>query len=52
MEAASLRMRHSSLIVTKEHYFNEDKAALKTKKSIYNVGSNVVSLKKAANDQE
>jgi len=52
LEAASLRMRHSSLIVTKEHYFNEDKAALKTKKSIYNVGSNVVSLKKAANDQE
>jgi len=45
-------MRHSSLIVTKEHYYTEDKAALKTQTSIYNVGNNVVQLKKAVNDEE
>ena len=45
-------MRHSSLIVTKEHYFNEDKAALKTRKSIYNVGENVVPLKKKGTADE
>ena len=28
MEAARLRMRHSSSEVTKNHYFNEDAAAL------------------------
>ena len=28
LEAASLRMRHSSPVVTKEHYFTENKAAL------------------------
>jgi len=52
LEAASLRMRHSSLIVTKEHYYTEDQKALKTHTSIYNVGNNVVQLKKAANDEE
>ena len=52
LEAVSLRMRHSSLIVTKEHYFNEDKAALKTHKSIYNVGENVVPLKKKGTADE
>jgi len=52
LEAASIRMRHSSLIVTKEHYYTEDKAALKTQTSIYNVGNNVVQLKKAVNDEE
>ena len=30
----------------------EDKAALKTQTSIYNVGNNVVQLKKAVNDEE
>ena len=52
LEAASIRMRHSSLIVTKEHYFNEDAAALKTHKSIYDVGDNVVALKKVGKDAE
>ncbi len=28
LEAASLRMKHSSPVVTKEHYFTENKAAL------------------------
>ena len=52
LEKASQRMRHSSLIVTKEHYFNEDKEALKTHKSIYDVGDNVVTLKKVGKDAE
>jgi len=52
LEAASLRMRHSSLIVTKEHYFNEDTVALKTRKSIYNVGENVAPLKKKGTADE
>jgi len=53
LEAASQRMRHSSLIVTKEHYYNEDTAALKTHKSIYDVGDNVIQIKKAGtNDTE
>tara|TARA_R110000796_G_scaffold62762_1_gene144730 strand:+ start:457 stop:1896 length:1440 start_codon:yes stop_codon:yes gene_type:complete len=49
LEAASHRMRHSSMIVTKEHYFNEDKKKLKTHKSIYDVGDNVVALKAGTN---
>ena len=53
LEAASLRMRHSSLLVTKDHYFNEDTAALKTHSSIYDVGENVIQIKKAGtNDKE
>ena len=53
LEAASLRMRHSSLLVTKDHYFNEDTAALKTQTSIYDVGDNVIQIKKAGtNDKE
>jgi len=51
LEAASLRMRHSSLKVTKDHYFNEDEKALKTQKSIYAPAVNVVQLKKVADDK-
>ena len=51
LEAASLRMRHSSLKVTKEHYFNEEEAALKTGSSIYETATNVVPLKKVADDK-
>ena len=31
LEAASLRMRHSSLKVTQDHYFNADKDKLRKK---------------------
>ena len=51
LEAASLRMRHSSMEVTKNHYFNEDQDKLKVK-TMYGTSDNVVELKKAANDQE
>jgi len=51
LEAASLRMRHSSMEVTKNHYFNEDQDKLKVK-TMYGTADNVVELKKAANDQE
>ena len=52
LEKASQRMRHSSPVVTKEHYYNEDAASLKTHKSIYDVGDNVVALKKVGKDAE
>jgi len=45
LEKASQRMRHSSPVVTKEHYYNEDTKALKTQKSIYDVWENMVQLK-------
>ena len=51
LEKASQRMRHSSPVVTKEHYFNEDTKALKTVKSIYDVGENVVQLKVGTDEE-
>ena len=51
LEKASQRMRHSSPVVTKEHYYNEDTKALKTQKSIYDVGENVVQLKVGNNEK-
>ena len=52
LEAASFRMRHSSMEVTKNHYYNEKQEDLKTKHSIYKPAANVIDLKKAGNDQE
>ena len=52
LEAASIRMRHSSMEITKNHYYTEDKEELKTKTSIYKTNQNVVSFKKAGNDEE
>jgi integrase len=52
LEAASIRMRHSSMEITKNHYYTEDQEDLKTKHSIYKPAANVVSLKKAGNDEE
>jgi hypothetical protein len=51
LEKATQRMRHSSPVVTKEHYFNEDTKALKTVKSIYDVGENVVQLKVGTDEE-
>jgi len=51
IENASMRMRHSSMEVTKNHYYNEDQEKLKVK-HMYGAGSNVVELKKAANDEK
>ena len=48
LEAASLRMRHSSMEVTKNHYFNEDTDKLKVR-HMYETGGNVVELKKTGN---
>ena len=45
-------MRHSSMEITKNHYYTEDKEELKTKTSIYKTNQNVVSFKKAGNDEE
>ena len=50
-EAASHRMRHSTLKVTRDHYFNADKKKLKVK-HMYSTGDNVVQLKKAGNDEQ
>jgi len=50
-EAASHRMRHSTLQVTRDHYFNADKEKLKVK-HMYSTGDNVVQLKKAGNDEQ
>jgi len=52
LEAASIRMRHSSMEITKNHYYTEDKEELKTKTSIYKTNQNVVNFKKAGNDEE
>jgi len=52
LEAASIRMRHSSMEITKNHYYTEDQEDLKTKHSIYKPAANVVSLKKVGNDEE
>ncbi len=50
-EAASHRMRHSTIEVTRNHYFNADKKKLKVK-HMYSTGENVVQLKKAGNDEQ
>ena len=50
-EAASHRMRHSTLQVTRDHYFNADKEKLKVK-HMYSTGDNVVQLKKAGNNEQ
>ena len=52
LEAASIRMRHSSMEITKNHYYNEKQEDLKTKHSIYKPAGNVVNFKKAGNDEE
>jgi len=52
LEAASIRMRHSSMEITKNHYYTEDKEDLKTKHSIYKPEANVIDLKKADNDEK
>ena len=52
LEAASIRMRHSSMEITKNHYYTEDKEDLKTKHSIYKPAANVIDLKKAGNDEK
>ena len=48
LEAASIRMRHSSMEITKNHYYTEDKEELKTKTSIYKTNQNVVNFKRQA----
>ena len=50
-EAASHRMRHSTLQVTREHYFNAKKEDLKVK-HMYSTGDNVVELKKAGKNEQ
>ena len=50
-EAASQRMRHSTLKVTRDHYFNADKKKLRVK-HMYSTGENVVNFKKAGNDEQ
>jgi|TARA_R100001594_G_scaffold16849_1_gene34648 hypothetical protein len=50
-EAASQRMRHSTLKVTRDHYFNADNKKLKVK-HMYSTGDNVVQLKKAGNNEQ
>ena len=50
-EAASHRMRHSTIEVTRNHYFNADKKKLKVK-HMYSTGDNVVQLKKAGNNEQ
>jgi len=50
-EAASHRMRHSTLQVTRDHYFNADKEKLKVK-HMYSTGDNVVQLKKTGNNEQ
>ncbi len=50
-EAASHRMRHSTLQVTRDHYYNADKKRLKVK-HMYSTGDNVVQLKKAGNNEQ
>jgi integrase len=50
-EAASHRMRHSTLKVTRDHYFNADKERLKVK-HMYSTGDNVVQLKKAGKNEQ
>jgi len=50
-EAASHRMRHSTLQVTRDHYYNADKKKLKVK-HMYSTGDNVVQLKKEGNNEQ
>ena len=50
-EAASHRMRHSTLQVTRDHYYNADKDKLKVK-HMYSTGDNVVELKKVGKDEQ
>ena len=45
-------MRHSSMKVTQDHYYNHKQEDLKTKHSIYKPAPNIVSFKKAGNDEE
>ena len=52
LEDASIRMRHSSMKVTQDHYYNHKQEDLKTKHSIYKPAPNIVSFKKAGNDEE
>ena len=50
LQAASERMRHSSVKVTKDHYWSADAKKYKVK-NLYDAGENVVQLKKVgAND--
>ena len=50
-EAASQRMRHSTLQVTRDHYFNADTKTLQVK-HMYSTGDNVVQLKKAGKNEQ
>ena len=50
LQAASERMRHSSVKVTKDHYWSADAKKYRVK-NLYDAGENVVQLKKVgAND--